>query len=87
MSESADVLHPLIDAVVDEFFNDTHSNFAALEERQRAFKEGRTESRPPQLDSDNEFVVAPETDTLRRRPLTVGNDCLLLRRVSMGPLA
>ena len=60
MSESANASDFLIDAVVEEHPNDALRNRVALEERKKAVEEGRTECRPLQVDSDDDFVVAPE---------------------------
>ena len=67
MSESAEVSDPLIDVVVDELLIDAHPNRVAMEERQRIVEEGCIESRLPQVDSDDEFVVALEIAALLRR--------------------
>ena len=68
VSESAEMTDPLIDAVVDELHNEAHPHRVELEEGQRALDERRIGSRLPQVDSDDDFVVAPEFVALLRRP-------------------
>ena len=67
MSESADASNPLIDAVVEDILNDAQPDRVAPEERQGVVEEGSAGSRLPQVDSDVEFVVAPEIAALLRR--------------------
>ena len=67
MSDYGDVSDTLIDAVIIELPNDAHRDRVALEQRQRAVKVGCAESRPPQVDSNDDFVVAPEIASLIHR--------------------
>ena len=68
MSDSVEVTDPLINAVVDEILNDAHPDCVELEERQRAVDEERGGSRLPQVDGDDDIVVAPEIVAMLRRP-------------------
>ena len=68
MPGSAAMSDPLTDAVVDEFLNDVYLDPLASDERQRVVAEGRTGTWPPQVDSDDDFVMVPEIAALLRRP-------------------
>ena len=59
MSETADVTDALIDVVVDELPNDAHPDSVEPERRQRIVEEGRFGSQLPQVDSDDDSVLAP----------------------------
>ena len=66
MSDFANVSDPLIDAVVEEFPDDAPSDCVASEERQRTVEKRRTVSWLPEVDSDDDFVVALATAALLR---------------------
>ena len=68
MYESVEGTDPFIDTVINELLNNAHSDRVELEERQKPVEEGRVGSRIPQIDSDDDFVVAPVIVALLRRP-------------------
>ena len=68
MEESVQGTDSLIEAVVDELLNVAPPDRVELEERQRAVEEGHVRSRRPQVDSDDNFVVAPKIVAMLRLP-------------------
>ena len=68
-SQSVGGIDPLLEDVVDDTLNDAHPERVELEERQSAVEEGRVGSRFLQVESDDDFVVVPETGALLRRTL------------------
>ena len=69
MSETADISDLRTNAVVDELLDGVHPDRIALEVQQRAVEDERFESKPPQVDCDDDLVVAPEITVLPHRSL------------------
>ena len=67
LSEFEDVTDPPINVVVGEFLNNSIPDPIELDERQKAVNEGRDRSRLPQVDSDDDLVVASLIAALLRR--------------------
>ena len=68
MSDLVEGTDPLSDAVVVEFLTHAHLDRLELEECQRAVEKGHFGSWFPQVNSEDDFVVAPEIVALLRRP-------------------
>ena len=84
MSASADVTHPLIDAVVDVFFNYAHLDRVGLEGRQTVVEEGRFGSRLLRLTAMMTSCWHPESLPCFVIFLIIGFGCVLYGRVGTG---
>ena len=69
LSEPADMSELRINAVVDELLDGVQPDRIAFEVQQRAVEDERFESKPPQVDCDDDLVVAPEIILLQHRSL------------------